>query len=267
MHEEDMVEELDGGGMDQDVNSDSEPEDGEIELLSISPSAAALVRLLTFFLLKLQGVFHLSNSALTLLFGFLSTLFVVLGRFSDLCKEIAKAFPRSLLSAQNNHSRRFKFQRYVVCRKCHRLSYFKDSVEGSGSNQRTKLLFFLTLSSSQTTPSESHLCLPFAEDCRTVGWTAYSVSISNILLYLSLELSLQSFIDRHGFIEKCEQWKNLEHSNGIYNDVYDGKIWRDFQVYDGVPFLQASNNLAIMMNMDFFQPYKHVKYSVGAIYM
>jgi hypothetical protein len=60
MHEEDMVEELDGGGMDQDINSDSEPEDGEIEFLNISPSAAALVRLLTLFLLKLQGVFHLS---------------------------------------------------------------------------------------------------------------------------------------------------------------------------------------------------------------
>ena len=59
--------------------------------------------------------------ALSLLFGFMSTVLVVLGRFSDLCKEIAGAFPRTLFTAQNNHSRRFKLRRYVVSRKCHRL--------------------------------------------------------------------------------------------------------------------------------------------------
>lgn len=59
MHEDDIVEELNDGGMDKDVNSDSEPEEGEIEFVNTSPSAAALVQWLTLFLLKLQGVFHL----------------------------------------------------------------------------------------------------------------------------------------------------------------------------------------------------------------
>lgn len=37
--------------------------------------------------------------------------------------------------------------------------------------------------------------------------------------------------------------------------------------YNGTPFLSEPNNLALMLNMDFFQPYKYLKnYSVGAIY-
>ena len=85
--------------------------------------------------------------------------------------------------------------------------------------------------------------------------------------YLGLEVSLQSFVNRVGFLEKCEEWRNLQQRDGIYSDVYDGKIWKDFQVYRGVPFLQTPNNFVLMMNFDFFQPYKHVQYSVGAMYL
>ena len=53
----------------------------------------------------------------------------------------------------------------------------------------------------------------------------------------------------------------------MFCDVYDGKVWRDFQFYNGRPFLCEEGNFAAMMNMDFFQPYKHVKYSMGAIYI
>ena len=36
---------------------------------------------------------------------------------------------------------------------------------------------------------------------------------------------------------------------------------------DRKPFLSLPNNLALQLNMDFFQPFKHVKgYSVGGIY-
>ena len=48
------------------------------------------------------------------------------------------------------------------------------------------------------------------------------------------------------------EMRNLDHNDGIYNDVYDGK---EFQVYDGVQFLQAPNNLAIMVNIDHFNLY------------
>ena len=64
----------------------------------------------------------------------------------------------------------------------------------------------------------------------------------------------------------CEEWRSRKASNGIFEDVYDGKVWKDFQIYNGKNFLKDPGNLALMLNMDFFQPYKHVSYSVGAIY-
>ena len=54
---------------------------------------------------------------------------------------------------------------------------------------------------------------------------------------------------------------------GMLCDVYNGKVWNDFQSYNGRPFLSKPGNLAVMMNMDFFQPYRHIQYSMGAIYI
>ena len=37
--------------------------------------------------------------------------------------------------------------------------------------------------------------------------------------------------------------------------------------YEGKPFLSESGNLGLILNFDFFQPYEHLSYSLGAIYM
>ena len=49
--------------------------------------------------------------------------------------------------------------------------------------------------------------------------------------------------------------------------MYDDKVWGDFQCFDNRSFLSEQGNFALMMNMDFFQPYKHIQYSMGAIYV
>jgi len=51
------------------------------------------------------------------------------------------------------------------------------------------------------------------------------------------------------------------------SDVFYGRIWSEFQNYDGEPFLSTPFSLGLMMNFDFFQTYKHVPYSVDAIYL
>lgn len=50
-------------------------------------------------------------------------------------------------------------------------------------------------------------------------------------------------------------------------DVFDGKVWKDFIYIGGAPFLAAKQNYAFMLNIDWFQPFKHSLYSVGALYM
>ena len=37
-------------------------------------------------------------------------------------------------------------------------------------------------------------------------------------------------------------------------DVYDGKIWSDFQSFNSRPFLSESGNYALMLNIDRLLP-------------
>ncbi len=79
---------------------------------------------------------------------------------------------------------------------------------------------------------------------------------------LSIESSIQNLSQEPDFLVKCEQWRTRQ-SDGLYTDVYDGRVWKDFQSFEGKPFLSQPHNFGLAMNFDFFQPYKHVSYSVG----
>ena len=42
---------------------------------------------------------------------------------------------------------------------------------------------------------------------------------------------------RPGFDALCNQWITNISNDGVYKDVYDGKIWKEFLTYKGQPFL------------------------------
>ena len=49
-------------------------------------------------------------------------------------------------------------------------------------------------------------------------------------------------------------------------DVYDGNVWKKFQ-QDGDLFFNKVRNYGLMLNVDWFQLFKHLSsFSVGAIY-
>ena len=50
-------------------------------------------------------------------------------------------------------------------------------------------------------------------------------------------------------------------------DVFEGGIWRDFQCFNGTPFLAEPRNYAFMLNVDWMQPFVHTTYSVGVMYL
>ena len=87
-----------------------------------------------------------------------------------------------------------------------------------------------------------------------------------IYCYLGLKPSLQKLLNRPGFFEACEQWRQRETTPDRLSDIYDGNICNSYQQYEGQALLSDSGFIALTMNMDFFQPYKHLQYSLGAIY-
>ncbi len=109
---------------------ESEPEECDVDFDSMS-SSSILARWLVLFLLHLQSAFRLSKAAVQCLFSFLATFLCVLGQFSTQCKstqckEIAKAFPRSIYLARGRFCEKSLFKRLVVCRKCKRVYPFQD---------------------------------------------------------------------------------------------------------------------------------------------
>ena len=82
--------------------------------------------------------------------------------------------------------------------------------------------------------------------------------------YFPLKGYIQRLLIRSGFLNKCQDWMNRFISSGNLSDVYDGAIWKEHMSLTNP---QTPNTLGLMLNIDWFKPFKHLTYSVGVIYM
>ena len=85
--------------------------------------------------------------------------------------------------------------------------------------------------------------------------------------YYPIQQSLINILSQNNHLNKCEEWRNRIIPTNCLADVYDGRIWEKFQVYNNEPFLAKPYNMALMLNCDWFQPYQHSQYSVGVLYL
>ena len=85
--------------------------------------------------------------------------------------------------------------------------------------------------------------------------------------YQPLKLSLQRLLKTPEFAEKLEHWHTRETVPDTKSDVYDGQVWKDFQTDKFNYFLKNRRSIGVMLNVDFFQAYKHVHDSYGVIYL
>lgn len=104
------------------------------------------------------------------------------------------------------------------------------------------------------------------ESCSVHIYEAHLVSLQ-VFLYKSLVLSLQDLLVRPEFADSWQHWKSRNAHSTF--DVYDGKVWKEFQVVGGEDFLASAETLSLglMINVDWFQLYKYTTYSVGVIYL
>jgi hypothetical protein len=49
-----------------------------------------------------------------------------------------------------------------------------------------------------------------------------------IVRYKSIESSLNYFVKRNNFEDLCENWRTRETKEGVLYDIYDGRIWNEF---------------------------------------
>ena len=65
-----------------------------------------------------------------------------------------------------------------------------------------------------------------------------------VYCYNSVIGTLERFVRRKGFTEKCELLRKRSIANKEYGDVYDGQVWKDFLNIGGQPFLNKEKNYA-----------------------
>ena len=102
---------------------------------------------------------------------------------------------------------------------------------------------------------------------RVMCGSSYKLCPRKVYIYNSIKSSLAKLLGRPAFSQKCEMWRKRCTSPGVYTDIYDGVVWKRFQNICGRPFLELPNSLGFILNIDWFNPYKHVEYSVGVIYL
>ena len=87
---------------------------------------------------------------------------------------------------------------------------------------------------------------------------------TKIYCYKSITDSLREMLARPGIVEMCEEWRDRHKVHDIYADVFDGKVWREFEE---IGFFSLPWSYGLMLNTDWFQPFEHSIYSIGVIYI
>ena len=207
---------------------------------------------LVFLIGCLQRKHYIPDSAISLLLQIIYIFLKVLSKLNPSISDVVKCFPSTLHKMHNLLGlKSTSFTKYVTCPKCSEVYLFSECIEKTGSSKRSKQcrncqVFLLR---QFETPTRKQLFSPYRTYC-----------------YYPLKASLQELLNRPNFMNYCHLWHTRKQTEKL-SDIYDGKIWQDFQKFNGKDLLADPHTLGLMLNIDWLKPYKHVQYSVGAIYL
>ena len=267
-----MDEEIDDGevwdmniyDIDDDIQECTAKASGNSHSSNTSTNEASRVVIFLSVLISKWSLRYLA--AVTALICIISWLFIILSKFSPFVGHLSSIFPTSLsglnkyLEVNSND-----FRRFVSCPKCHTIYEFEKCFVDVAKTI-PKMCSFSKFPNhphrSRRQPCGSQLLTSVVTKD---GFRKFYPL--KLYCYKPLIESLRTLCSKPGVLKSCEHWRERKIPEGTLCDVYDGKVWEEFQHVNGSPFLAAPHNLGLMMNIDWFSPFKHTPYSVGAIYI
>ena len=251
---------------DEDDEDDEVDNDEEINVITLSSSAQQVLKFIVLFILSWQAIFRIPNVAIDLVLKFFNILLHKLHDYTGSAKlrDIADVFPSTLLKAQTFQSiMRDNYVKFIVCPKCY-CTYHHDDCFAS-QNSLTKCSFVRFPKHSQSrmrNPCGVSLLKTIKSSSRKTLLRPLKV-----FCYRNLVEQIKHVMNQPQILDIFSQWKSRAIPNGILADIYDGEVWKSFLEVDGEEFLCSKYNIALTLNVDWFRPYKHVEYSVGAMYI
>ena len=128
------------------------------------------------------------------------------------------------------------FEKYVSCAKCRSIYKYdmciERSLRGKLTSKRCPYIVFpkhpqtfrrkpCAFLLKEVKYGPKTFCYPY----RTYCWK-------------SIIDTLHGLLPRPGFLNKCENCKTWTVDSGKLHDIYDGRVWNDFQVVNGHDFLK-----------------------------
>ena len=222
------------------------------------------LRAILVFILLWQFSFTVSDAAVVALLHFLYWLFHLLSvNFIKVVngQNVTEEFPRTLKYASKlvgidpN-----AFVQYTVCPKCDAVFTYELGFTLQGNqkvpNQCPYIEYPNHPHSSKRSPCNAYLM-------KTVKTRTGKTMVKpyKVFAYQPLKAAVTNLANRRGFVDLCEKWRERWNSvpDGVMYDIYDGRMWREFQRVCGKSFLESSFTWCFTLNVDFFQPFSHTR--------
>ena len=225
-------------------------------------------------LMHLQNKYFLSNMCLIKLLQLFSQVFHIIGKISSFFSTVSNLFPHSIYRFREMIKfDRDDFVKYIVCPNCASLYRYEDVVQNRDGrtivHKCNTILFGCRVDKSSPNHGRRGKYQCGAKLVQEVVLSNNNKKFYpfKTFCYKNIINNLEQFLSRPDFEAECNKWRSREVIHNHVGDLYDGSIWREFQTYNGEPFLCQPNNYALMINVDWFQPFSRRKdLSIGVIY-
>ena len=180
-----------------------------------------------------------------------------------LVKDSPFSVPLTLASALKTLGIYDNFTQFCVCSKCHSLYNIADCIENVGGSSSSKKCRFVQF--------PNHCQKRFRTPCgqllmKEVKQSSGKTTLvpNKVFCYRSVIQSLADRLRMSKFLDLLNYGHEHRSADGVLTDIFDGKLWKEFQSTFGGN--KNNPSLGFMLNVDWFNPFKHGNYSLGAMY-
>ena len=263
----DLLEEI---IIDSEDSSDSEHHESDFNEGSrnLSSHSNNVFVLAVAFFLMFRVIYNIPDHAVVLLLHFFKYLLSTVGGVFQISElETAEKFPQSIQGCYSFLNLEKKpYKEYIVCPSCHMLFNINTLSTTTRRLETIKCSFV---------EFPNHPQMRFRLPCNTTLFNQVQKKRGReykprrIYYYYGLKAALNILLSNSNFMEFCNLSNRLRSQNQstTMSDIMDGEIWQCITAHLSPNSRSSSVNiLGILINVDWFQPFKHVSYSVGVIY-
>ena len=201
------------------------------------------------FISLIRTLHKLPDRAVSWLIKFLCVLLHFLGRKCDRVAKIAQSLPQSLYLLNRYNTAKpasSNIVNYCVCRRCNSLHDYANCVDKVGSILRSKVCSRMIFRRRCDTPLLRQVMTSIGSQ-KLYPYKTYC--------YYSVLEGLKKLLLRPGISRLMSESTRV--SGQKLRDISDGRLWNEFRYDDGKLFFDDRNNYGLMLNCDWFQPFKH----------